>query len=155
MLAGRTNMPGNIAFIGLGNMGHPMCTHLARNGFSVFGYDISPEALSRLKQIGGTPCNTIAEAVRDADFVRDVYEGPEGVIKNAHPGAMLIDCSTIDIESAKAVNAAAAVAGFEMVDAPVSGAQPAAIAGRLIFMIGGTDAATIEPAPLCRPWGKP
>jgi 3-hydroxyisobutyrate dehydrogenase len=142
-------MPGNIAFIGLGNMGHPMCTHLARNGFSVFGYDISPEALSRLKQIGGTPCNTIAEAVRDADFVismvptgkhvRDVYEGPEGVIKNANPGAMLIDCSTIDIESAKAVNAAAAVAGFEMVDAPVSGAQPAAIAGRLIFMIGGTD----------------
>lgn len=138
-----------VAFIGLGNMGHPMCTHLARNGFSVSGYDISPEALSRLKQIGGTPCTSIAEAVRDADYVismvptgrhvREVYEGSEGVLKHARPGAMLIDCSTVDIESAKAVNAAAVAANFEMVDAPVSGAQPAAIAGRLIFMIGGTE----------------
>ena len=62
-------MSQNIAFIGLGNMGHPMCTHLARNGFSVFGYDVSPDALSRLQQIGGTPCATIEEAVREADYV--------------------------------------------------------------------------------------
>ena len=156
-------MSQNVAFIGLGNMGHPMCTHLGRNGFSVFGYDLSPEALSKLKQIGGTPCGSIAEAVRDADYiismvptgkhVRQVYEGPDGVIKHARPGAMLIDCSTIDIESAKAVNAAATAAGFEMVDAPVSGAQPAAIAGRLIFMIGGTESGYNRAIPALKAMG--
>jgi 3-hydroxyisobutyrate dehydrogenase len=157
-------MTNNVAFIGIGNMGHPMCTHLERNGFSVFGYDISPNALSKLKQIGGTPCSTIGEAVRQADYVismvptgkhvREVYEGRDGVLKHVRPGAILIDCSTIDIESAKAVNAAAAAAGFEMVDAPVSGAQPAAIAGRLIFMIGGTESAYNKAVPPLKAMGQ-
>jgi 3-hydroxyisobutyrate dehydrogenase len=157
-------MTNNVAFIGIGNMGHPMCTHLERNGFSVFGYDISPDALSKLKQIGGTPCSTIGEAVRQADYVismvptgkhvREVYEGRDGVLKHVRPGAILIDCSTIDIESAKAVNAAAAAAGFEMVDAPVSGAQPAAIAGRLIFMIGGTESAYNKAVPPLKAMGQ-
>jgi len=157
-------MTHTVAFIGLGNMGYPMCTHLLRNGFAVRGFDLSPDALSRLRQIGGVPSVSIADAVRDADFVvsmvptgrhvRLVYEGEDGVIRHAKQGAVLIDCSTIDIENSKAVNAAAAAAGFEMVDAPVSGAQPAAIDGRLIFMIGGTESGYNRCLPPLKAMGK-
>jgi 3-hydroxyisobutyrate dehydrogenase len=157
-------MSQNVAFIGLGNMGFPMCTHLLRNGFPVSGYDVSSAARDRLKEIGGNPCTSIADAVRDADYVvsmvptgkhvRLVYDGPDGVIKNAGPATVLIDCSTIDIESSKAVNAAATAAGLEMVDAPVSGAQPAAIEGRLIFMIGGTESGYNKCLPVLKAMGN-
>jgi 3-hydroxyisobutyrate dehydrogenase len=156
-------MSHKVAFIGLGNMGHPMCTHLLRNGFIVSGYDVASGARDRLKEIGGLPCDTIADAVRDADYVltmvptgkhvRDVYEGSGGVFKHAPRSAMLVDCSTIDVDSARAVNAAAAAAGFEMVDAPVSGAQPAAIAGRLTFMVGGTEGGYNKALPVLRAMG--
>jgi 3-hydroxyisobutyrate dehydrogenase len=154
----------NVAFIGLGNMGLPMCTNLLRGGFAVSGFDISEAARAKLKSIGGTPFTTIADAVRLADYVitmvptgkhvREVYEGPEGVFRHAQSRSLLIDCSTIDIESSRAVNAAAAAAGFEMVDAPVSGAVPAAIEGRLTFMVGGTANGYSKALPVLNAMGK-
>ncbi|NGM87732.1 3-hydroxyisobutyrate dehydrogenase [Parapusillimonas sp. SGNA-6] len=137
-----------IAFIGLGNMGQPMSRNLLKAGHTVIGYDLVKENCDRLAQAGGQVAETLAQAVGAADIVmsmvptgkhvRAVYEGPDGVIKHARPGTLLIDSSTIDVESSRAVNAAATAAGFVMVDAPVSGAVPAAEAGTLVFMVGGT-----------------
>jgi 3-hydroxyisobutyrate dehydrogenase len=157
-------MSQNVAFIGLGNMGLPMCTHLLRGGFSVAGIDLSIEARDRLQEIGGVPFSSIPDAVRSADYVvsmvptgkhvRAIYEGPDGVLQHARPSALLIDCSTIDIDSSRAVNAAATAAGFQMVDAPVSGAVPAAIEGRLTFMVGGTESGYTRALPVLNAMGK-
>ncbi|CAO3458474.1 3-hydroxyisobutyrate dehydrogenase (EC 1.1.1.31) [Azospirillum argentinense] len=141
-----------IAFIGLGNMGRPMCDNLTKAGHDVLGYDVVPAARDAYAAAGGRVASTLAEALADADtvismiptgkHVRAAYEGQGedegGVLTHARPGTMLIDCSTIDVESARAVSKAAAEAGFVMVDAPVSGAVPAAQAGTLTFMVGGT-----------------
>src|SRR3546814_12349462 len=86
--------------------------------------------------------------VPTGQHVRTVYEGEGGVLENAGPGTLLIDSSTIDVESSRAVNQAASAAGFIMVDAPVSGAVPAAEAGTLVFMVGGTEAAFQQAAPI-------
>ncbi|MGM5022170.1 3-hydroxyisobutyrate dehydrogenase [Tardiphaga sp. 367_B4_N1_1] len=157
-------MPKSVAFIGLGNMGFPMCKNLLQGGFLVSGLDLSPAACERFRSLGGVPFETIADAVHTADYVitmlptgkhvRQVYEGPEGVLKHARKGTVLIDCSTIDIESSRTVNTAAAGAGFDMVDAPVSGAVPAAIEGRLTFMVGGTDTAYALALPPLQAMGK-
>lgn len=137
-----------IAFIGLGNMGRPMCDNLTKAGHDVVGYDVVPAARDAYAAAGGRVASTLAEALADADtvismiptgkHVRAAYEDEGGVLAHARPGTMLIDCSTIDVESARAVSKAAADAGFVMVDAPVSGAVPAAQAGTLTFMVGGT-----------------
>jgi 3-hydroxyisobutyrate dehydrogenase len=137
-----------IAFIGLGNMGLPMCMNLLKAGHTVTGFDLVSENCDRLAALGGRIAGSIKDAVADADIVismvptgehvRAVYEGPEGVLQNATPGTLLIDSSTIDVESSRAVSAAAAAAGFVMVDAPVSGAVPAAQAATLVFMVGGS-----------------
>jgi len=137
-----------IAFIGLGNMGQPMSRNLLKAGHTVIGYDLVKENCDRLTQDGGQTADSLAQAVASADIVmsmvptgkhvRAVYEGPDGVIRHARPGTLLIDSSTIDVESSRAVNAAATAAGFVMVDAPVSGAVPAAEAGTLVFMVGGS-----------------
>ncbi|MFC5357600.1 3-hydroxyisobutyrate dehydrogenase [Azospirillum himalayense] len=136
-----------IAFIGLGNMGRPMCENLTKAGHDVVGYDVVAAARDAYAA-GGRVAATLAEALGDADtvismiptgkHVRAAFEGEGGVLAHARPGTMLIDCSTIDVESARAVSKAAAEAGFVMVDAPVSGAVPAAQAGTLTFMVGGT-----------------
>lgn len=125
-----------IAFIGLGNMGRPMCDNLTKAGHDVVGYDVVAAARDAYAAAGGRVAATLADALADADtvismiptgkHVRAAYEGGSedegGVLAHARPGAMLIDCSTIDVESARAVSKAAAEAGFVMVDAPVSGA---------------------------------
>lgn len=137
-----------IAFIGLGNMGRPMCENLTKAGHAVVGYDVVAAARNAYAASGGRAAATLAEALADADtvismiptgkHVRAAYEGEDGVLAHARPGTLLIDCSTIDVESARAVSKAAAEAGFVMVDAPVSGAVPAAQAGTLTFMVGGS-----------------
>lgn len=152
-----------VAFIGLGNMGRPMTRHLLKAGHAVIGYDLSPAALETLAGMGGRPAGSIADAVRSADcvmtmlptgrHVRKVYEGPGGVLESAPASALLIDSSTIDVESARLVSQAAAVAGFAMVDAPVSGAVPAAEAGRLTFMVGGTPEAYERAVPILKAMG--
>ena len=139
------------AFIGLGNMGLPMAKNLVAAGHDVTGFDLSDDAKVGLQECGGKVADTIAAAVADADVivsmlpagkhVTAVYTESDGVIANAPSGALLIDSSTIDVDTARAVSAKAEAAGFAMVDAPVSGGVGGAAAGTLTFMVGGTDEA--------------
>ena len=138
-----------IAFIGLGNMGLPMAKNLVAAGYNVTGFDLSDDAKASLKAAGGQSADTIAAAVADAEIivsmlpagkhVTAVYTESDGVIANAAAGALLIDSSTIDVDTARAVSAKAEAAGFAMVDAPVSGGVGGAAAGTLTFMVGGTE----------------
>ena len=153
-----------IAFIGLGNMGGPMAQNLIKAGHEVRGYDLSEKALAAAVAAGAKKAGSPAEAVRDADVivtmlpagkhVRGAYGGQGGLIKSAKKGALLIDCSTIDVESARAVAQEAADAGLEMVDAPVSGGVGGAAGGTLTFMVGGPDAAFARAKPILEKMGK-
>jgi 3-hydroxyisobutyrate dehydrogenase len=137
-----------IAFIGLGNMGGGMAANQAKAGRQVAAFDLSAQALERAKTAGCTPAASVAQAVRDADVVvtmlpagphvRAVYA--EHIVPNAPKTALLIDCSTIDVESARAVGGEARELGFRFADAPVSGGTSAADAGTLAFMVGCDEA---------------
>ncbi|MDB2522613.1 3-hydroxyisobutyrate dehydrogenase [Alphaproteobacteria bacterium] len=138
-----------IAFIGLGNMGLPMAKNLVAAGHDVTGFDLSDAAKSALVAAGGASADTIPAAVAEAEIivsmlpagkhVSAVYTEAEGVLAQANAGALLIDSSTIDVDTARAVSAQAEAAGFTMVDAPVSGGVGGAAAGTLTFMVGGTE----------------
>ena len=133
-----------VAFIGLGNMGGGMAANQARAGREVMAFDLSAAALERAAVAGCATSNSVAEAVQTADavitmlpagaHVRQVYA--EQILPNAPTSALLIDCSTIDVDSARAVAAQARDAGFRFADAPVSGGTAAADAGTLAFMVG-------------------
>ena len=151
-----------VAFIGLGHMGGGMAPNLAKAGHEVRAFDLSEEALRAAVEKGCKRAKSTDEAVKDADavvtmlpagkHVRAVYA--ESVIGHAPKGAILMDCSTIDVESARAVIAQTAEAGYEMVDAPVSGGIAAAEAGTLTFMAGGTGAAFERARPFLEQMGK-
>ena len=144
-----------IAFIGLGNMGGGMAANLAKAGHDVLAFDLSPDALERARDNGCTPFTSVRDAVAGADavvsmlpngkIVESVYAAD--VIGHAPKTALLIDCSTIDVATARKVAEMAAQAGYAMVDAPVSGGIGAANAGTLTFMVGGStdDFALAEP----------
>ncbi len=146
----------SIAFIGLGNMGLPMARNLLGAGHDVRGFDLSAESLEKLTSAGGTAASSAADAVSGAEVVvtmlpagkhvRAVYE--ESVFPNAAAGTLFVDCSTIDVDTARAVAADAAAKGFPMLDAPVSGGTGGAEAGTLTFMVGGEDAAFERASPL-------
>jgi 3-hydroxyisobutyrate dehydrogenase len=133
-----------IAFIGLGNMGAGMAANQAKAGREVLAFDLSSAAVDRAVTAGCRPAATVAEAVAGADavitmlpagpHVRSVYG--EQVLSSAPTSALLIDCSTIDIDSARAVGEQARAGGFRFADAPVSGGIMAAEAGTLAFMVG-------------------
>jgi 3-hydroxyisobutyrate dehydrogenase len=135
---------GTIAFIGLGNMGGGMAANQARAGRKVIAFDLSEKALKAAEKAGCTVASSAAEAVQAANtvitmlpagkHVRSVYEAD--IIPNAQPGALLIDCSTIDVDSARAVAQMATDKGFRAADAPVSGGTAAADGGTLAFMVG-------------------
>src|SRR5215813_10927333 len=137
----------SIGFIGLGNMGAPMAANLVKAGHQVTGFDIVPGSAEALAAKGGRAASSAAEAAAAGELVitmlpagpqvSSVYLGDGGVLAQARKGALLIDCSTIDVETARAVAAAAAQAGFEMLDAPVSGGVGGAEAASLTFMVGG------------------
>ena len=136
-----------VAFIGLGNMGGGMAANLAKSGHDVRAFDLSEDALAKAKAAGCLPAATAAEAIAGAEavvtmlpagsHVEGVYT--DAVFGNALPSAILIDCSTIDVATAKRVADAARGKGLTAVDAPVSGGIGAANAGTLTFMVGGTD----------------
>jgi 3-hydroxyisobutyrate dehydrogenase len=136
-----------IAFIGLGNMGAGMAANLAKAGHDVLAFDLSPAALDRARGAGCRIAGSAREAVEDADavitmlpagaHVRQVWA--ESVIPGARQGALVIDCSTIDVDSARTVSSAAADSGLRAADAPVSGGIMAADAGTLAFMVGCED----------------
>jgi 3-hydroxyisobutyrate dehydrogenase len=143
-----------IGFIGLGNMGGPMARNLKAAGHEVKGFDVMPAAIEAARDAGIETVGTAPEAADGVEVVfsmlpagrhvRAVYlgeEGQAGVIAAAAEGTVMIDSSTIDVASARAVHAAAAEAGMLMVDAPVSGGVGGAEAGTLTMMVGGPDAA--------------
>jgi 3-hydroxyisobutyrate dehydrogenase len=146
-----------IGFIGLGNMGGPMAANLVKAGHRVVGYDLVPALCDRLAAAGGSIAPDAATAVASGEIVitmlpagpqvREVYLDQGGVLDRARKGALLIDCSTIDVETSRAVAAAAGEAGFAMLDAPVSGGVMGAEAATLTFMVGGeaADFARAEP----------
>ncbi|HTI79731.1 MAG TPA: 3-hydroxyisobutyrate dehydrogenase [Acetobacteraceae bacterium] len=154
-----------IGFIGLGNMGAPMAANLVKAGHRVTGYDVSAGALQALASAGVLPAGSAAEAARGADVVitmlpagehvREVWLHQGGLIDVVKgTGPLLIDCSTIDVESARTVTEAARVAGLEMLDAPVSGGVGGATAASLTFMVGGSEAAFARGLPLLQAMGK-
>jgi 3-hydroxyisobutyrate dehydrogenase len=153
-----------IGFIGLGNMGAPMAANLLTAGHQVIGYDVVASAGAALAQQGGRAAAGAAEAAAAGEIVitmlpagpqvRQVYLGPDGVIARARRGALLIDCSTIDVETARAVAASAADSGFEMLDAPVSGGVIGAEAGTLTFMVGGEAGAFARGESILQAMGK-
>jgi len=151
-----------IGFIGLGNMGGGMAANLAKKGHEVRAFDLAEAAMARAKEAGCALAGSAAEAARDADVVvtmlpagkhvRAVYENE--VFAAAPSSALLMDCSTIDVATAKAVEAAARAKGLAMVDAPVSGGIAAANGGTLTFMVGGEDTDFARAEPILSAMGK-
>ena len=153
-----------IGFIGLGNMGLPMALNLIKAGHQVTGFDLSPQGLEKLNAGGGKSAKDAPTLAAESEVVitmlpagkhvRDVYLGSDGIIAKAKPGTLLIDSSTIDVDSARTVAAAAADKGLPMLDAPVSGGVGGAQAGTLTFMVGGPESAFAEAEPLLSVMGK-
>ncbi|MEN9682773.1 MAG: 3-hydroxyisobutyrate dehydrogenase [Pseudomonadota bacterium] len=151
-----------IAFIGLGNMGGGMAANLVKAGHDVHAFDLSADALARAKDSGCATYTSVREAVHGAEAVVSML--PNGaivdgvysadVIGHAPVSALLLDCSTIDVATARKVADAAAGAGYAMVDAPVSGGIAAANGGTLTFMVGGSDAAFAAAEPILAAMGK-
>ncbi|MGH3876450.1 MAG: 2-hydroxy-3-oxopropionate reductase [Actinophytocola sp.] len=144
-----------IGFIGLGIMGGPMAANLVTAGFDVVGYNRSRPAVERLEQAGGRGAGSIAEATRDADVVltmvpdspdvEAVVLADDGVLANAKPDLLLIDCSTIRPDTSREVAETARRHGVRALDAPVSGGEKGAVDGTLSIMVGG-EAADVEAA---------
>jgi 3-hydroxyisobutyrate dehydrogenase len=151
-----------IGFIGLGNMGGGMAANLAKAGHDVRAFDLSAEALDKAKTAGCLPVASAGDACDGAEaivtmlpagtHVAQVYEN--SVFAAASPSTILIDCSTIDVATARAVAQAAQAKGLAAVDAPVSGGIAAANAGTLTFMVGGTPAAFDRAQPYLAAMGK-
>lgn len=151
-----------IAFIGLGNMGGGMAANLVKDGHSVNAFDLSKPALDRAQENGCTPFTTVKEAVAGVDAVVSML--PNGkivdsvyandVIGHAPAEALLLDCSTIDVATARKVATDAAAQSYAMVDAPVSGGIAAANGGTLTFMVGGDEEAFARAEPILSAMGK-
>lgn len=151
-----------IAFIGLGNMGGGMAANLVKAGHAVRAFDLDSAALERARTQGCEAFTTVDEALRDVAavvsmlpngaIVEKVYR--DEVIGTAPQGALLLDCSTIDIATARKVANAAERLGYAMVDAPVSGGIAAAAGGTLTFMVGGTNKAFSRAKPILAGMGK-
>jgi 3-hydroxyisobutyrate dehydrogenase len=151
-----------IAFIGLGHMGGGMAPNLVKAGHEVRAFDLSEDALSKACEQGCGRAGSTDEAVKDAEVVITMLPAAKHVLDvfrnhvfdNAPPSALLIDCSTIDVASARTVEEDAAAKGYEMVDAPVSGGIAAAAGGTLAFMVGGSDEAFARAKPFIEPMAK-
>jgi 3-hydroxyisobutyrate dehydrogenase len=145
-----------VAFIGLGNMGGPMAKNLIAAGHAVTVFDLMPQACADLQEAGASVAETTEAAAEGAEYVitmlpagkhvAGVYIGTDdkpGLLAQLSPSVTVLDCSTIDAETARRVGSAAKELGIGFMDAPVSGGVAAAAAGTLAFMCGG-DAATFE-----------
>ncbi len=153
-----------IGFIGLGNMGLPMAQNLLKAGHQVEGVDINPASIEKLKAAGGAMAETAKIAASRGDVVvtmlpsgkevREVYLGSGGIVENANAGTLLINSSTIDVETARVVAAAAEKKGLLMVDAPVSGGVGGAQGATLTFMVGGTAQSFARAQPILEKMGK-
>ena len=151
-----------IAFIGLGHMGGGMAPNLAKAGHEVRAFDLSEEALNSAVEKGCQAAASAEDAVKDAEVVVTMLPAAKHVLEvyrsqvlgRAPTSALLIDCSTIDVGSARSVEEEAAAQGYTMVDAPVSGGIAAAASGNLAFMVGGSDEAFARAQPILEPMAK-
>ncbi|MGH7462719.1 MAG: 3-hydroxyisobutyrate dehydrogenase [Pseudomonas sp.] len=146
-----------IAFIGLGNMGAPMARNLIKAGHQLNLFDLNKTVLAELAELGGTISSSPRDAAQQSDMVitmlpaaahvRGVYLNEDGVLAGVRAGTPVVDCSTIDPQTARDVSAAAAKQGVDLADAPVSGGTGGAAAGTLTFMVGASDElfATLQP----------
>ena len=151
-----------IAFIGLGNMGGGMAANLVKAGHEVRAFDLSEPALAAAREAGCATFPTAKEACQGAEavvsmlpngaIVKAVYW--DDVIGHAPAGAILLDCSTIDVATAREVIEVTEAHGYQMVDAPVSGGIAAANGGTLTFMVGGSDEAFARAQPILAAMGK-
>ncbi|WP_149540010.1 3-hydroxyisobutyrate dehydrogenase [Siccirubricoccus phaeus] len=150
-----------IGFVGLGKMGAPMARNLLQAGHDVTGFDVVPAALSGFAAAGGTVAASAAAAASGAEFVvtmlpagpqvRDAVLGPQGLAAASPAGAVLIDCSTIDVATAREV---AAQCGRAALDAPVSGGTMGAEAATLTFMVGGPEEVYARAHPILSAMGR-
>src|SRR6184192_1534503 len=151
-----------IAFIGLGHMGGGIAPNLAKAGHEVRAFDLSEEALAHAVEGGCTRAGSTEEAVKDAEAVITMLPAGKHVaevfrnhiVGQAPNSAILIDCSTIDVATARSVEQDASAKGYVMVDAPVSGGIAAAAGGTLTFMVGGSDAAFARAQSILEPMAK-
>ncbi|CAM3647962.1 3-hydroxyisobutyrate dehydrogenase [Pseudomonas wadenswilerensis] len=146
-----------IAFIGLGNMGAPMARNLIKAGHQLNLFDLNKTVLAELAELGGQISSSPRDAAQQSELVitmlpaaahvRGVYLNEDGVLAGVKAGTPVVDCSTIDPQTARDVAAAAAKQGVDLADAPVSGGTGGAAAGTLTFMVGASDAlfATLQP----------
>ena len=158
-----SNLP-RIAFVGLGNMGGPMAINLKKTGYDVHAFDLSADAIAKVREQGVGIGATAHEAVQGAQVVismlpasrhvEALYLGDDGLLNVLVPGALIIDCSTIAPASAQKVAAAAQAKGLAMIDAPVSGGVAGAAAGTLTFIVGGTVDALERARPVLQGMGK-
>jgi len=147
-----------IAFIGLGNMGNPMAANLVKAGHTVLGFDLIAENLTAARDHGVTVMANAVAAVKDAEIVITMLPAGKHVLSvygdiaaKAKPGALFIDSSTIDVDSAKKAHALAQKHGLLSIDAPVSGGTGGASAGTLTFMAGGSADAFAKAEPILKP----
>jgi 3-hydroxyisobutyrate dehydrogenase len=150
----------NIAFIGLGNMGGPMAANLVKAGHSVTGFDLSPASCDQAKSGVGIASST-TDAVRDAEIVvtmlpagKHVLSVWADILPGVKDGTLLIDCSTIDVESARKAHGLAQERGLQSLDAPVSGGVGGAKGATLTFMAGGAKQAFDQAEPILSRMGK-
>lgn len=153
-----------IAFIGLGNMGGPMAINLVKAGHQVKAFDLSLEALATVKAEGAEVAASAADAATGADFVVSMlpagkhvlglYLGEQGIAAQIKQDALVIDCSTIDADSARKLGAGLAQQGIAFIDAPVSGGVGGAKAGTLTFIVGGSEADYQKALPVLQGMGK-
>ncbi|MGV9192799.1 NAD(P)-dependent oxidoreductase [Microbacterium sp. MC2] len=150
-----------IAWIGLGHMGAPMTAHLVAAGHTVRGVDVNPDAAAAAAAHGVEIVASLADAVTGADavvtslpkpeHVRSVFGGPDGVFAHATADMLLLDTSTVDVETSRWCHDEAAARGLTFVDAPISGGTAGAEAGTLTFMLGGRPDAVERAAALVEP----
>ncbi|MBN9029876.1 MAG: 3-hydroxyisobutyrate dehydrogenase [Rhizobiales bacterium] len=151
----------SIGFIGLGHMGGPMVANLAKAGHDVTGFDVVSAAGDQARQNGLRVANTLEEAVAGCDTVltmlpagRHVLNVWSQLMSLVPEGTLLIDCSTIDIDSARQAHAMAAAHSCPSLDAPVSGGTAGAASGGLTFMVGGEQAVFAKAEPILQTMGK-
>lgn len=153
-----------IAFIGLGHMGHPMTKCLLKAGLAVNVFDLSTAAIQSLTAYGAKAAHSIGEAAQNADViitmlqtgqqVAEVCLGKNGIFAHAKQNVLYIDSSSIDITTTKELHKTAEAAGIAMLDAPVSGGVAGAEAGTLTFMVGGTEENFNRGKPIFEKMGK-
>ncbi|MGR9300147.1 3-hydroxyisobutyrate dehydrogenase (plasmid) [Rhizobium leguminosarum] len=150
-----------IAFIGLGNMGGPMAANLVKSGHEVFGFDLAASVLKAAEESGVIPASHASQAVKDAEIIitmlpqgRHVLTAWTDILQSAAQGTLVIDCSTIDVDSSRKAHEMAKAASCLSLDAPVSGGTGGATAGTLTFMAGGSEEAFAKAKPILEAMGK-